>query len=58
LTEERRARRREDMRKRYVVHGNGGPPTGAPADLRERLSAQILRTLAADPERFLELLRS
>jgi len=56
LTEERRARRREQMKARYRVGDRTRPPTPAPDDLRERLNAAIARTLANEPERFLGLL--
>jgi hypothetical protein len=55
MTEERRARRLADMRKRFVVHGSG-PPT--PHDLHERLGRAILAALAHDPEMLAELLET
>jgi hypothetical protein len=58
MTEERRTRRIEQMKARYRVGDTTRPPTPAPADLRERLSAAIARTLANEPERFLDLLRT
>jgi len=56
LTEERRARRREQMKARYRVGDTTRPPTLAPDDLHERLGQQILRTLATEPELIGELL--
>ena len=56
MTEERRTRRIEQMKARYRVGDTTRPPTPAPDDLRDRLGQQILRTLAHEPERFLDLL--
>jgi hypothetical protein len=58
VTDEARAKLLARLKARYRVGDTTQPPTPPPVDLRERLAAAILRTLATNPERIVELLET
>ncbi len=58
MTDEARAKLLARLKARYRVGDTSRSLTPPPADLRERLAAAILRTLATEPERIADLLHT